>query len=51
MFGTDYPVARRHLSFGETCARLREAIAGLTVLEQRRIFHDNAAQLYRFRAN
>jgi predicted TIM-barrel fold metal-dependent hydrolase len=50
MFGTDYPVARRHLSYGETCDRFREAIADLTVFEQRRIFHDNAAQVYRFEA-
>ncbi len=51
LFGSDYPVARRHLSYGETCARFREAVADLNAPEQRRIFHDNAARLYGFEAN
>jgi predicted TIM-barrel fold metal-dependent hydrolase len=50
LFGTDYPVARRHMSYAEICGRFREAIAGLSAGEQRAVFHDNAARLYRFGA-
>ena len=50
LFGTDYPVARRHLGYREICEHFREAIADLSASEQRRMFHDNAARLYRFEA-
>jgi len=48
MFGSDYPVARRHLGYRDLCDRFREAITDLSASEQRRICHDNAVRLYRF---
>lgn len=48
MFGSDYPVARRHLGYRDLCDRFRESITDLSAFEQRRICHDNALRLYRF---
>lgn len=48
MFGTDYPVARRAMSYEDTCQGFKIAVASLSADEQRKIFHDNAARVYRF---
>lgn len=50
MFGTDYPVGRRTLSYQQSCENFRLAIAGLSASEQRGVFHDNAVRTYRFDA-
>ncbi len=47
LFGSDYPVARRSLSFAALCDRFRAVVADFTAAEQRALFHDNAARLYR----
>ena len=44
MFGTDYPVGRRTLSFASMCEGFRDAVAGFTDGEQRAMFCDNAAR-------
>ena len=46
MFGSDYPVARRTLSYAALCERFREVVAEYTPAEQRALFHDTAARLY-----
>ena len=48
LFGSDYPVARRTMSYAGLCQRFREVAAEYTDAEQRALFHDNAARLYRF---
>jgi len=48
MFGTDYPVGRRALSYADNVAGFAHAIAGFSEAEQRALFHDNAARIYRF---
>lgn len=48
LFGTDYPVARRTMRYHEICDAMRAILAPLTPAEQRAVFHDNAARLYRF---
>ncbi len=47
LFGSDYPVARRSLPFAALCDRFRAVVADFTAAEQRALFHDNAARLYR----
>jgi predicted TIM-barrel fold metal-dependent hydrolase len=48
MFGSDYPVGRRALPFQETCERFRDLVEDFPAGEQRALFHDTAARLYRF---
>lgn len=48
MFGTDYPVGRRTSSYEAACEGFRDAISDLTADEQRALFHDNSARMYRF---
>lgn len=48
MFGTDYPVARRNLPYAAMVDAFAEIIAGFSADEQRALFHDNAARIYRF---
>ena len=48
MFGTDYPVGRRAASFQDICERLKDITQGLPATEQRALFHDTAAAVYRF---
>lgn len=48
MFGTDYPVGRRALSYADNVAGFAHAIAGFSEAEQRALFHDNAHRVYRF---
>ncbi|MBV9539589.1 MAG: amidohydrolase family protein [Acidisphaera sp.] len=50
MFGTDYPVARRHMSFADICGCFKDIVANLSPEQQRALFHDNAARTYRFAA-
>jgi len=48
MFGTDYPVGRRALSYADNVAGFAHAIAAFTADEQRALFHDNAHRIYQF---
>ena len=48
MFGSDYPVGRRNMSFEESCERFKDIVEGFSAEEQRDLFHDNAARYYRF---
>ncbi|WP_158600864.1 amidohydrolase family protein [Teichococcus wenyumeiae] len=48
LFGTDYPVARRTITYAAICDSLREILLPFSEAEQRAIFHDNAARLYGF---
>ncbi|SEE58991.1 Predicted metal-dependent hydrolase, TIM-barrel fold [Rhizobiales bacterium GAS188] len=48
MFGSDYPVGRRNMTFEESCERFKDIIEGFSAEEQRNLFHDNAARYYRF---
>jgi len=48
MFGSDYPVARRNMSYQELCERFKDIVQELSAAEQRDLFHDNAARYYRF---
>ena len=46
MFGSDYPVARRTMTYAALCDRFREIAAEYTPQEQAALFHDTAARLY-----
>jgi predicted TIM-barrel fold metal-dependent hydrolase len=48
MFGTDYPVGRRALSYADNVAGFAHAIEGFSAAEQLALFHDNARRIYRF---
>ncbi|MBV9520571.1 MAG: amidohydrolase family protein [Hyphomicrobiales bacterium] len=48
MFGSDYPVGRRNMSYQESCERFKDIIETCSAQEQRALFHDNAARYYRF---
>ncbi|MFI5013007.1 MAG: amidohydrolase family protein [Hyphomicrobiales bacterium] len=48
MFGSDYPVGRRNMTYQETCERFKDIIQDFSPQEQRDLFHDNAARYYRF---
>ncbi len=50
MFGTDYPVGRRAASFQDICEWFKDITQDFPASEQRALFHDNAARLYRFDA-
>jgi predicted TIM-barrel fold metal-dependent hydrolase len=47
LFGSDYPVARRTMAYAALRARFGEVVAAFSPGEQRAMFHDNAARLYR----
>jgi len=47
MFGTDYPVARLQMSFGDIYDNFKRSVAGLSSADQRALFHDNAVRIYR----
>ena len=47
LFGSDYPVARRTMTYAALCERFREVVSRYGAAEQRMMFHDNAARLYR----
>ena len=48
MFGTDYPVARRHMSYVAMVDAFARIIAPFSNAEQQALFHDNAKRSYRF---
>jgi predicted TIM-barrel fold metal-dependent hydrolase len=48
LFGTDYPVGRRALSYADNVAGFAHAIDGFSEAEQQALFHDNAHRIYRF---
>jgi predicted TIM-barrel fold metal-dependent hydrolase len=48
MFGTDYPVARRTMTYQDICERFKDIVAEFSPAEQRDLLHGNAACLYRF---
>jgi predicted TIM-barrel fold metal-dependent hydrolase len=48
MFGSDYPVARRTMTYPALCTRFREIVADFSPSEQRALFHDTAARVCRF---
>ena len=48
MFGTDYPVGRRAASFQDICERLKDITHDFAPSDQRALFHDTAASVYRF---
>jgi len=48
MFGSDYPVGRRNLSYQENCERFKDIVETFSAQEQRALFHDNAARYYQF---
>lgn len=48
LFGTDYPVARRTITYAGICDALRHILAPFSADEQRAVFFGNAARHYRF---
>lgn len=50
MFGTDYPVGRRHMPYAGMVEAFETLIADFSADEQRALFHDNAWRYYRFRS-
>jgi predicted TIM-barrel fold metal-dependent hydrolase len=48
LFGTDYPVGRRAMTFQDICGRFKDIAQSFSSAEQRALFHDNTARLYRF---
>ncbi len=46
MFGSDYPVARRTMTYPDLVQRFREVTAEYTAAEQRDLFHGTAARTY-----
>src|SRR3954451_2956845 len=47
MFGSDYPVARRTMTYPALCQRLREIAAEYSQAEQHALFYGTAARTYR----
>lgn len=48
IFGTDYPVARRNMTYTAMVEAFREIIRDFSADEQRAMFHDNAYRAYGF---
>ena len=48
MFGTDYPVGRRALSYADNLAGFAQSINDLGAAEQQALFHDTAWRIYGF---
>lgn len=48
MFGTDYPVAARQMTFAQIYQNFKAAVAHMPESDQRSLFHDNACRFYRF---
>ncbi len=46
MFGSDFPVAGLHASYGEVVGTLRALTADLSRDEQRAVFHDTARRVW-----
>jgi predicted TIM-barrel fold metal-dependent hydrolase len=47
MFASDFPVAKLHASYDQVFDAFKAIVADFSIGEQRRLFHDNAARLYR----
>ena len=47
MFGSDYPVARRRITYAASVERFRDAIHDFSLSDQQAMFHGTAARLYR----
>lgn len=47
MFGTDYPVAARQMTFAQIYQNFKAAVVHLPESDQRALFHDNARRFYR----
>ena len=48
MFGTDYPVAALQMTYDQIYGSFKAAVAHLSPIHQRALFHDNARRFYRF---
>jgi len=48
MFGTDYPVGRRHMTLAAMVEAFEQIISEFSLTEQRALFHDNAHRYFRF---
>lgn len=48
MFGSDYPVARRTMTYPALVHRFRAVVSEYSLAEQRALFHDTAAAAYGF---
>ena len=48
MFGTDYPVGRRHMTLAAMVEAFEVLISEFSPAEQRALFHDNAHRYFRF---
>jgi len=49
MFGSDFPVAGLHATYDQAFDAFKSIVADFPAAEQRRLFHDNAARLYRLK--
>jgi predicted TIM-barrel fold metal-dependent hydrolase len=47
MFGSNYPLSERMISFAEQCDIVRRVLFSFSTDEQRAVFHDTAAAVYR----
>ena len=47
LFASDFPVAGLHATFDQAYGAFKTIVADFSAAEQRRMFHDNAARLYR----
>ncbi len=47
MFGSNYPLSQRTMSFAQQCDVLRRVLSSFSADEQRAVFHDTAAAVYR----
>jgi predicted TIM-barrel fold metal-dependent hydrolase len=47
MFASDFPVAGLHATYDQVFDAFKAIVADFSAREQRRLFHDNAARLYR----
>ena len=49
MFASDFPVAGLHATYDQVFDAFKAIVADFSPAEQRRLFHDNAAQFYRLK--
>jgi predicted TIM-barrel fold metal-dependent hydrolase len=50
MFASDFPVAGLHATYDQVFGVFKAIVADFSAGDQRRLFHDNAARLYRLKA-
>src|SRR5262245_16028462 len=48
MFGTDYPVAALQMTYDQIYGNFKAAVAHISPIHQKALFHDNARRFYRF---